>query len=160
MTNKNNENNQFPIIKLYIFIHMIKFEINSNYTDKSCMKISQELFKNAVPNFLWTVYRALNHRTEHGKNRYQPVSRLNRLRDLFKLELGYRKLAMPIRLGPLQLSTNVPSSHFHEGGWRWNGSIGRLTVPRVHAANRSSLLSSLIVRASEPGQLILPARFR
>lgn len=34
------------------------------------------------------------------------------------------------------------------------------TVPRVHAANRSSLLSSLIVRASEPGQLILPARFR
>lgn len=48
MTNNNNENNQFPIIKLYIFIHMIKFEINSNYTDKSCIKIFLENFARIV----------------------------------------------------------------------------------------------------------------
>lgn len=67
----------------------------SNILHKNFLENFARIVKNAVPNFLWTAYRALNYRTEQRKNRCQPVSRLNRLRDLFKLGLGYRKLAMP-----------------------------------------------------------------
>lgn len=38
--NNNNDKNQFPIIKLYTFIHTTKFEINSNYNNKSWIKFS------------------------------------------------------------------------------------------------------------------------
>lgn len=117
-TSNNNEKNQFPMIKLYIFMHVIKFEMNSNYKNvlENCPKM---MFQISCYGCL------LNYRTEeridaslcHGWTGIEICSNSN---------LGIGNWPMPIRLGPLQLSTNVPSSHFHEGGRRWNGSIGRL----------------------------------
>lgn len=99
-TSNNNEKNQFPMIKLYIFMHVIKFEMNSNYKNvlENCPKMMFQI----------SCYGCLSRveLSNRGKNRCQPVSRLNRHRDLFKLELGYRKLA--------DADSSRPSPTFHQ----------------------------------------------